>query len=161
MEPYVEHFVAEAVTAVQKLAGVNIEQEAVISVEKSEVTRRDISAVIGLNGKAHGALVISMSVACGLKLVEKMTGGIYNDINSEVADVIGELASIISGMGKKHFEQTTPMSLSVPSFVIGDPYLLTSAEKKRKVYRIIFKIFETEKLSLSVTMTPVATAATA
>lgn len=78
----------------------------------------EVSGIIGLSGKAAGTAVLSVSREVALSATETMCGCRPDDIDADVADVIGELANMIVGSAKAQLERYS-MSISLPSVVVG------------------------------------------
>lgn len=79
----------------------------------------DVSGVIGLSGKAVGAVALSVSRNVAISATEAMLGERPSDIDGDVIDVVGELANMIAGNAKAQLEQLE-MSIGLPNVIIGD-----------------------------------------
>lgn len=78
----------------------------------------ELSAVIGITGKAAGTIVLSLSHEAAVQVLNRMLGIETNEINSEVCDAVGELTNMIAGSAKAQMEHLQ-LSISVPSIIRG------------------------------------------
>jgi len=83
----------------------------------------EVSAVIGISGRAAGTIIVGLSRegACGV--LERMLGTVRTDVDDEVCDAVGELANMIAGAAKAQLARYE-LSISLPSVVTGDGYLM-------------------------------------
>jgi chemotaxis protein CheX len=78
----------------------------------------EVSAVIGLSGKAKGTVVLSVDREVALGVAEALLGERPVEINSDVTDAMGEMANMIAGQAKAQLEQFA-MSISLPTVITG------------------------------------------
>ncbi len=83
----------------------------------------DVSGIIGLSGDAQGSIAISFPRALSFKLVSKMLQTPIKVMGPELTDGIGELANIIAGNAKQHFNGMN-LSISLPNVVVGKGHVL-------------------------------------
>ncbi len=81
----------------------------------------DVTAVIGMTGKATGTVVVSFSQSLALKAAATMLLTETHEIDADVIDAVGELTNMIAGGAKAELPQWE-MSLSTPSMVVGTPH---------------------------------------
>ncbi|HUY88140.1 MAG TPA: chemotaxis protein CheX [Pirellulales bacterium] len=89
-----------------------------LSLKQTRAPTFEVSGVIGLTGKANGAVALSVSKPLAFKLVEVMLETRVHEINSDVADAVGELTNMIAGgakTGLSHYE----LSLGLPTVFTG------------------------------------------
>ena len=79
----------------------------------------ELSAVIGISGKAAGTIVLSLTRETALQVLDRMVGIQADDINTEVCDAVGELTNMIAGSAKAKMEQLE-LSISIPNIVSGN-----------------------------------------
>ena len=77
-----------------------------------------ISAVIGLSGKAVGAVVINLSEELALKAASAMLMTECATVDADVIDAVGELANVVAGQAKAQLEEYE-LSVSLPSVILG------------------------------------------
>ena len=95
-----------------------------------EVTKGDITGVIGLTGHTEGSLAVSFSESCALKIVENMLGEKYEELNDEVADAVGELTNMISGDARAQLQKIGySFTAAVPSVIRGEGHTVKHISK--------------------------------
>ncbi len=80
--------------------------------------RYELSAVIGISGKIAGTIVLSLSKAAAMEVLNRMVGIEATTINSDVCDAVGELTNMIAGSAKAQMERLQ-LSISIPNIVSG------------------------------------------
>jgi chemotaxis protein CheX len=80
--------------------------------------RYELSAVIGISGKAAGTIVLSLARETALQVLNRMLGMEATEINTEVCDAVGELTNMIAGSAKAKMEKLE-LSISIPNIVSG------------------------------------------
>lgn len=78
----------------------------------------DISGVIGLSGKAMGAVVVSFSEPVALRAASTLLMTECTRIDADVADAVGELANVVAGAAKLELQEYE-LSISLPNVVMG------------------------------------------
>lgn len=81
-------------------------------------TNYEISAIVGLSGRASGAVVLTLPTETALSVLDRLVGMERLEVTDEVCDAVGELASMIAGFAKSRLERLS-LSASVPSIVTG------------------------------------------
>jgi chemotaxis protein CheX len=77
----------------------------------------DISGMIGLSGDSQGMVTLSLSREAALSATEALLGARPAELDASVADTVGELTNMVTGMAKALLPGTLNMSL--PSVVKG------------------------------------------
>jgi len=101
----------------------------------------DISAVIDLTGECKGSIGVSFSEECVLKIAHQMLGEEFEEVNSEVSDMVGELINMISGDARREL-----VKLGF-NFTAGIPVMAKGENHKIKhvvAERIIVIPFQTD-----------------
>jgi chemotaxis protein CheX len=124
---YINPFLAAASTVFKTVLDCDI-QRRLLSFKKSDMPSFEISGVIGLSGKAAGAVVLSVSTPVAFKVVETLLGTSVSEINSDVIDAVGELTNMIAG-GAKTALAHLEMSLGLPSVITGNPHSIRFASR--------------------------------
>ncbi|MDR2734882.1 MAG: chemotaxis protein CheX [Spirochaetota bacterium] len=83
----------------------------------------DISGIIGLSGETTGAVVLSFTKLCALKVVSEFSGMEIKIFDQTVVDAIGELINIVAGNAKKDLKDFK-LNISLPSVVTGHSHKL-------------------------------------
>jgi chemotaxis protein CheX len=121
----VEHinpFIAATVSVFDKLLSCHLKRGEVY-LKRSFQPEYQASGVIGLSGKATGAVALTLDRNVALRATEALLGERFDEINAEVADTIGELTNMIAGAAKAQLEQFE-MSMSLPSVVLGKNHII-------------------------------------
>jgi len=88
--------------------------------QKGEPAFGDVSGVIGLSGQAKGSLALSFKESCILVIITNMLGETYKEINNDVADAVGEITNMISGVARKKLEAGgLVVTAAIPSVIVG------------------------------------------
>jgi chemotaxis protein CheX len=80
--------------------------------------QHQVSAIIGLSGKAQGTVVLGLSREAALGAAEAMLQERPPEINGDVTDAVGELVNIIAGGAKAKLEHLQ-LSMSLPTVITG------------------------------------------
>lgn len=89
-------------------------------VKTDNVATGDVSGVLGLTGVANGTIAVTFEEKCILTVVSNMFGETMKELNSEIADAVGELTNMISGQARRELEQIGKVfKAAIPSVVTG------------------------------------------
>jgi len=89
-----------------------------LALKESGVPGFELSAVVGITGKASGTIVLSLSLETALETLNRMVGIQASEITAEVCDAVGELTNMIAGAAKAQLEELA-LSISIPNIVSG------------------------------------------
>ena len=78
----------------------------------------NVSGIIGLSGRAHGTVVLSLNRDAAILAAAAMLQERPSEVNAEVKDAVGELVNIIAG-GAKAQLFALKMSVTIPTVVTG------------------------------------------
>jgi len=78
----------------------------------------EVSAVIGLSGKAKGTVVLSVDREVAIQVAAALLQEQPDGLNADVADAMGEMANMIAGQAKSQLAHLC-MNLSLPTVVTG------------------------------------------
>ena len=94
--------------------------------KKESMATGDVTGVIGLTGVANGTIAVTFEAECILAVVSGMFGEQMNELNSEIADAVGELTNMISGQARRELaEMGKPFKAAIPSVVTGTNHSIT------------------------------------
>ncbi len=124
---YINPFVDAASNVFKTVLNCPIERR-LLSLKKSNAPTYEVSGVIGLSGKATGAVVLSVSAPVAFKVVETLLGTQCHEINADVVDAVGELTNMIAG-GAKTALSHLEMSIGLPSIVTGRSHSINFASR--------------------------------
>lgn len=81
-------------------------------------SKHEISGIIGFSGTLRGNMVIGIDQDFAFAVAEAFFGGTPTSIDSEVIDMVGELANMIGGNAKERLI-TTGVNLGLPMVICG------------------------------------------
>jgi chemotaxis protein CheX len=88
--------------------------------QKGEPAYGDVTGIIGLSGQARGSLALSFKESCIFVIISGMLGETYKEINNEVADAVGELTNMISGVARQKLEaKGLRVTAAIPTVIVG------------------------------------------
>ena len=88
----------------------------------------DISATIGLSGKAQGIIAIAYDLNTAMKSVTGMVGAPVPANSPELTDAIGEIVNIIAGFAKKDLTEFA-LEISLPSVITGKDHFICTPSR--------------------------------
>jgi chemotaxis protein CheX len=83
--------------------------------------RHEVSAVIGVSGKAAGTIVVNLSQHAACEVLRRMVGSETTEITAEVCDAVGELTNMIAGSAKAQLAKYE-LSISLPNVISGSDH---------------------------------------
>jgi chemotaxis protein CheX len=94
----------------------------------------DVSGVLGLTGIANGTVAVTFEEKCILKIVSNMFGETMSELNSEIADAVGELTNMISGQARRELEEVGKVfRAAIPSVITGRNHSIIHYTKGPKI----------------------------
>ena len=114
---YINPFITATTNVFKTVLDCDIRRER-LSLKQTSAPSFEVSGVIGLTGKACGAVVLSVSLPVAFKLVEAMLEVQIHEISSDAVDAVGELTNMIAGgakTGLSHYE----LSIGLPTVFTG------------------------------------------
>jgi chemotaxis protein CheX len=96
-------------------------------IKKGKKSDKAISGIIGMVGENHiGSFAISFTKDCILRIVKKMLGEDYNEINTSVADTVAEITNIVFGNAKRELaEMNISLEMAIPYTVTGENHIIS------------------------------------
>ena len=89
-----------------------------LQLKQSTKPLHELSAIIGVSGKATGTYVLSLSKQVSLEILRRMVGIEASEIDADVCDAAGEILNMIAGQTKAKL-QKLELSISLPSMITG------------------------------------------
>lgn len=117
---YINPFISSLSNTFSIMAGVDVQREQIV-MKKDSSFIHEISGVIGLSGRAAGAIVLSVSEKLALRVASKMLMTEIKEINDDVLDAIGELTNVIAGSAKSELEELH-LNVSLPNVITGNSH---------------------------------------
>ena len=120
---YLPNFIASTKAIFQTMLGWDV---TVASVNKHNEFQpgRDVTGIIGLAGAMKGTIVVSVDKEVAFAAAEVFIGVRPTSIDSDVLDLLGELANMIGGGAKERFDNPK-IVLGLPTTVSGGDYRVT------------------------------------
>jgi len=95
-------------------------------VKKDNVAVGDVTGVLGLTGVANGTISVTFEEKCILTVVSNMFGETMTELNTEIADAVGELTNMISGQARRELEEVGKIfKAAIPSVITGRNHSIT------------------------------------
>lgn len=108
--------------------------------KKEELTKADVTGIIGLTGHERGSIAVCFSKKCILRIVKGMLGEEKFYIDTEVRDAVGELTNIIAGDGRRILAlEGCSFEASIPTIIVGPNHYIEH-KTKGPIIVIPFKI---------------------
>ncbi len=102
--------------------------------KKDNVAQGDVSGIVGFTGETNGMVSVTFDELCILKIVSNMFGEEMVELNSEIADAVGELTNMISGQARKELEEIGKVFHgAIPSVITGKNHKLETMTKGPKI----------------------------
>lgn len=114
---YVNPVIAATRTVFETMIGCTPKRTGLM-LKKTMTPKHELSAVIGITGKAAGTIVLSLSRTAALGILHRMVGIEASEINTDVCDAAGELTNMIAGQAKVQLARFE-LSISIPNIVSG------------------------------------------
>lgn len=116
---FVKIFVESTSVLFKELVGPSVDVPS-ISMKASPVAGRDVMAIIGLTGEAHGRVIFDMDLFTAVQLAGHMMGEPSPGLTPLVRSSIAELASMAIGRAISRInEQGTRLRMSPPTVITG------------------------------------------
>lgn len=94
--------------------------------KKDNIAKGDVSGLIGITGETNGTIAVTFDMGSILQIVSNMFGEEVTELNSEIADAVGELTNMISGQARRKLEEDGKLfEAAIPSVVTGSNHEIT------------------------------------
>lgn len=120
---YVNAFVLSTTNLFETMVGMSVKILKPF-VKKESSTGNFVSGVIGFSGDATGSVVLCLPKNLAVKVASAFAGQDLDVDHPDFADAIGEMANMIAGGAKQHFEGMD-VSISLPSVIIGEDHTVS------------------------------------
>ncbi len=99
--------------------------------------KESVTAVVGFGGLLSGACVLRMGARTAMKMVAKMTGMEFGEVDDTVKDGLGEICNMLAGAWKgKVPELSANCGLSIPAVISGRDYCLHVQAPEFQVHHV-------------------------
>ncbi|MEZ6046291.1 MAG: chemotaxis protein CheX [Planctomycetaceae bacterium] len=103
-----------------------------LALKESTQPRYEISAVIGVTGRANGTIALSLKESTAMEVLYRLVGVRAEEMNAEVCDAVGELTNIIVGNTKAKMEELQ-LSISIPNIITSSGHHLHYPSKVQPI----------------------------
>jgi chemotaxis protein CheX len=93
-----------------------------LSLRELGATLYDVTAVIGISGRAKGVVCMSFPRGAALRIAEQMLGERQTALNPDVIDALGEVANMVGGGAKSKLN--VGLNIGLPSVVQGHQHTI-------------------------------------
>jgi chemotaxis protein CheX len=114
---YINPFILSTIKVFDTMVGTQVAR-GTPCVKQGYQPSHEVSAIIGLSGRAKGTVLLSVERDVAVHVAAAMLGEMPTSVNSDVADAMGEMANMIAGDAKAQLEHLA-MSVSLPTVVTG------------------------------------------
>lgn len=123
---FVNPFIESTITTLSTVAAMTPKRcMPQVKAEKETSITGDVSAVIGLTGKANGWVAISFPKGLVFKIVSKMLSEEKSSLDEDVRDAVGEIINMIAGGAKADLAQMgLRFKIAIPTIIIGESHII-------------------------------------
>ncbi|HEY9765259.1 MAG TPA: chemotaxis protein CheX [Chroococcales cyanobacterium] len=121
---YINPFIESVDNVFQTMLGVTPKRGAPHIAGADDHAGWDISALIGLSGKARGMVALCFPTNTALSVITRLFGEETNSIDQTVIDGISEFVNMVAGSAKAKFNTDPPIDIGLPMVVRGSNYRL-------------------------------------
>jgi len=121
----VNPFINATINVLETMAFINVNAGKPY-LKKENVAVGDVTGVLGLTGVANGTISVTFEEKCILAIVSNMFGETMEELNSEIADAVGELTNMVAGQARRELsEMGKVLKAAIPSVVAGRNHSIT------------------------------------
>ncbi len=138
---YINPFLNATINVLETMAFIKPQQNGKPFLKKREdLTKGDVTGIIGLTGHERGSVAVSFSKKCILRIIKGMLGEEKYYIDTEVRDAVGELTNMIAGDGRRILSLNGyNFEASIPTVIVGPNHYIEH-KTKGPIIVIPFKI---------------------
>lgn len=123
-------FVESTKNCFEMMLGTLPENGEASEIDKDDLSKMDLSAIIGLTGQMNGWIAVRFPKQVALNVVSAMVGIEKDGLDEEVQDAAGEIINIVAGSAKSAYAMAgTDFKIAIPSVVVGDAHMLSPNRK--------------------------------
>jgi len=106
-----------------------------LRLQMSACTTDEVTALVGVTGAVNGMVLYSMSRSTALRIVSRLMGQPFGDLDDLAQSGIGELGNVITGRaGVLLSEAGFPSNISPPALIVGTGTIVTTIDLNRLVF---------------------------
>ena len=119
-----EHLDEDVRTIFATMVGVDLSRA--MKANTSATLKDCITSMVGIAGTFNGVVSINIPRTLSKTIASQMLGLEITEVNEDVFDALGEIANMVGGSFKHHFEtEGHQVNLSVPSVISGNEYVMS------------------------------------
>ena len=143
---FINPFLEATLEVLETMAFIKAKNGNPYAVNSLRSTSGVVTGIIGMVGaQIHGALAVSFSKGCILRIVSNMLGEEFTEIDDIVIDAVGELTNMISGGTKKRLsDKGFSFNMAIPSMIRGKGIKIYHQSESKSAIVIPFSIPEGE-----------------
>jgi chemotaxis protein CheX len=123
-EQIIEHLDADVREIFTTMVGADVSPSQTTTTETK--FKDSVSALVGFAGSFNGMISVNAPQKLAMAFASQMLGMNVTGFDDDVRDALGEIANMIGGSFKHHFEKNGhEVRLSTPSVISGDEYVMT------------------------------------
>ena len=120
-----KHFISATTNVLSTMAHIKPHAGAPYS-KKNHAAKGDVSAIVGITGRAKGSISVSFSRDCATAVVEGMLGDDIQDLQQDIKDAVGEITNMISGQARASLaEADMVFQGATPTVIMGDGHSIS------------------------------------
>ncbi len=120
---YLPNFIASTKAIFQTMLGWEVTVESFCKYSEFQ-PGRDVTGIIGFAGGMKGTIIVSVDKEVAFAAAEVFIGSRPSSVDSDVLDLLGELANMIGGGAKERFANPS-IVLGLPTTVSGTDYRIS------------------------------------
>ena len=119
-----EHIDEDVRSIFATMVGVDLSRA--VKTTTTAVFKDCITSMVGIAGTFNGVISINTPRMLSIIIASQMLGSDLAEVNEDVLDALGEIANMVGGSFKHHFEKEGHnVNLSIPSVISGDKYVMS------------------------------------
>ena len=124
---HVNPFIEAAVETFETMCEAKPLRDGDLAIRKGMISTYDLLGVLGLSGKVKGAVLLSMPIDVGLKVISAFTCEEVTEIDADFMDAYGEILNIVGGAAAAKLEGYN-ICLSLPTVLVGKDQQVNSKQ---------------------------------
>lgn len=115
---FLDAFANATTTTLSTMCGCECKVAGAYAQQDGAFPANETVAIMGLSGKARGAVIMTMSVATAQAVVGSFIGEAITTVSGELTDGIGEILNILAGAAAAELEDLQ-LKISLPTVLVG------------------------------------------
>ena len=115
---HINPFIEATISTFETMCGLKPFRSGKLQVRGGMIFTYDFIGILGLSGQIRGAVIMTMPIPVGMRIVSEFVGETITDTNSDLMDGFGEILNIIAGAAAAKIHDYK-ISLALPTVMIG------------------------------------------